>query len=175
MLGIAPSGVVNSGVTSPCGSNRLFQVPKGQVVPASKRTKLLHDVWKTGRTVDLVLSMKQHSLISAGKFEFAEYLIIFDNKEVNIYNGLNAEINISEETIIMGWQDPDTGLHRMLLSKIREFEYGYSMLDKEHSEKIQITIQKAVNSVNNIYVEKAIRHLHVAGDLPPKATWLKAI
>lgn len=63
---------------------------------------MLHDVGETARTVDLVLSLKQNSLISGGKYKHAGYLILFDNKEVNIYKGLNAEIKISEETIITG-------------------------------------------------------------------------
>lgn len=58
------------------------------------------------------------------------------------------------------------GLYRMLLSKkIENWNIHIVLLDKECSEKIQITMQKSVDSVNNVYglpsIEKAIQYLHV--------------
>ena len=89
MLRIAPSGIVDSGATSSCGkmsdpfirtselSHKQFQVPMGQVVPASKTAKLLHDVQELAKPVELVPAMKQDMFVSVRKFVDAGYFTIF--------------------------------------------------------------------------------------------------
>ena len=115
MLGRATSGIVNLGATSSCGRlvdpfirtgellHKQFQVPMGHIVLATKIMKLLHDVIEPARTVELVPAMKQDTLICVGKIADAGYLIIFDEEEVNIYDGLKAKIEMSDEAINKGW------------------------------------------------------------------------
>ena len=69
MLGIALSGIVDFGATSSCGRlvdpfirtgellHKQFQVPMGQIVPATKSAKLLHYIREPARTVELVPAM----------------------------------------------------------------------------------------------------------------------
>lgn len=94
-------------------SHTQFQVLMGQVVPASKMAKLLHDVQELAKTVELVPAMKQDMLISVGKFADAGYVTIFDGKEVNIYDGLRANLKIHKEAVDKGSRDPATGLYRI--------------------------------------------------------------
>ena len=61
--------------------------------------------------MDLVPAMKKDTLISVGKFADAGYLTVFDEEEVNIYDGLKTKIEINGKAIIKGWRDPETGLY----------------------------------------------------------------
>ena len=68
ILGLTPSGIIDTGAMSTCGrlfdmfiwtgklSNKQFQVPTGQDQLASERAKLLHDIQEPARTVDIVLT-----------------------------------------------------------------------------------------------------------------------
>ena len=119
----SPTGVIDLGATSSCGrvvdpfiktgelSHKQFQVPTGQIVQAMEQVKLFHDVREPARTVDLVPAMKKDTLISVGKFADAGYLTVFDEEEVNIYDGLKTKIEINDEAIIKGWRDPEMGLY----------------------------------------------------------------
>ena len=130
--------------------------------------------------MDLVPAMKKDTLISVGKFADAGYLTVFDEEEVNIYDGLKTKIEINSKPIIKGWRDPETGLYRIpLKTKIENWNTDTILLNKERSKKIQMNIPKASEEINNVYelpsTEKAIRFLHAAAGFPPKVTWLKAI
>ena len=188
----SPTGVMDSGATSSCGrlrdpfiktgelSHKQFQVPTGQIVQATEQVKLFLDIREPARTVDLVPAMKTDTLISVGKFADAGYLTVFDEEEVNIYDGLKTKIEIKDEAIIRGWRDPETGLYRIpLKSKTDNWNTDTILLNKEGSKKITMNIPKASEEINNVYelpsTEKAIRFLHAAAGFPTKLTWLKAI
>ena len=127
MLGLTPSRVVDSRATSFCGrlldlfikmgklSHKQFQVPTGQVVPSTERAKLLHNVREPTKSGDIIPAMMQDMLISVGKLADAGYVMIFDDKEVNIFDGLKADLKIREEDIIKGWRDPAMGLYGISL------------------------------------------------------------
>ena len=74
----------------------------GQLVPATKKAKLLHDVQGPAKIVDLVPAMKQDTLISIGKFVDAGNVKIFNGDKENVNDGLKAKLKVSEEAIIQG-------------------------------------------------------------------------
>lgn len=141
MLGLTPSGVVDSGVTSSCGrlsdpfiktgklSHKQFQVATGQVALTPEQAKLLHNGRAPRKSVDIVPAMIKDTLISFGKFADVRYFTIFDDEEVNIYDGLKANLKIREEAIIKGWRDRAMGYTNTKQS--REIEHRYSAVRQE--------------------------------------------
>ncbi|KAL7488980.1 hypothetical protein ACHAW6_014747 [Cyclotella cf. meneghiniana] len=124
--------------------------------------------------------MKQHTLISVGKFADAGYVTVFDGEEVNIYYGLKAKLKFCEEVVIKRWRDPETGLYWIpLKERVNNLNTNTVLLDKERSDDIQSERPMTTEAVNNVYelpsTEKAIQYLHAAAGFQMKATWLKAI
>lgn len=164
MLRMAPSRIVDCEATLLCEklsdpfictgelSHTQFHVPMGQVVPATETAKLLHDVQEPATMVELVPAMKQDMLISVGKFADVGYITIFDGEEVNIYDGLRANLKIHEKEVVKGWRDPAMGLYRIpLKEKVDNLNTDTVLLDKERSQKIQSERPKITEAVNNVY------------------------
>lgn len=57
-----------------------------------------------------MLTMSNDTLISMGKFTDEVYITIFDENQVNVFDGKQARINVTEEAMIHRWQDPSMGL-----------------------------------------------------------------
>ena len=96
--GTVPSGISDTGATSSAGktgdpfhhtnkpSNKLFHLPTGGTAKASIQAKLMHQLRKPSRSVDMVPTITDHTLISTSKFADAEYIAVYDEKEVNYKN-----------------------------------------------------------------------------------------
>ena len=54
---------------------------------------------------------------STNQFAKAEYMTIFDEEEVNIYNATNTEIKTAGGAVLRGWRLPKKGLWRILLDE----------------------------------------------------------
>ena len=109
--GSIPSAVADSGATSSVGTNRdrkkntfvptgrqsdkAFCMPNGNVEEASNMDGLHHNVRHPTKDVHIVPGIKRGSLISIPKFADANYVIIFDKDEVNIYNANKTTIVVS--------------------------------------------------------------------------------
>ena len=67
--------------------------------------------------MDIVPSLTDNTLISTGKFTDANYFAVYDNEEVNIYDGKTAKIYITEEAVLRGYRCPHSKLWRIPLTE----------------------------------------------------------
>ena len=125
---------------------------------------------------------------------------IYDNTEVNIYDGRTVKITVSEEAVLKGWRCPRTRMWRIPLNhKVRNEQTdtlilnspsGLESLNSMYSLPSNDAITTHVTAccdnrppptevINNVYelptIDPAIRYLHGAAGFPTTATWLKAI
>ena len=56
------------------------------------------------RTVKIVPALADQSLLSGNKFSKAGYVSIYNDSEVNIYDGRTVKIVVSEAAVLKGWQ-----------------------------------------------------------------------
>ena len=110
--GTIPSGVSDTGATSTAGrpqdpfimsnipSTKVFHLPTGGTARASKTAKLHHKLREPARSVDIVPSLTDNTLISTSKFTDANYFAVYDKEEVNIYDGKTAKHYITEEAVL---------------------------------------------------------------------------
>ena len=63
----------------------------------------------------MVPSLSDQSLLSGNKFAQAGYVTIYDNQEVNIYDGRTAKIIVSEKAFLKGWFCPEAIMWRIPL------------------------------------------------------------
>ena len=90
-------------------------MPTVETTAASTQAKLYPDVCEPAKTVDMVPELKQNSLISGGKFAYANYITVLTPTEVLIYDGNYTHISVSKESILRGWRDTTKGLWRVPL------------------------------------------------------------
>ena len=210
--GTIPSGVSDSGATSTAGrpqdpfiksnipSSKVFHLPTGGTARASRTAKLHHNLREPARTVDIVPSLTDNTLISTGKFADANYFTVYDDKEVNIYDGKTTKIYITEEAVLRGYRCPDSKLWRIPLTDTVTNQNTQTVLlnspdgrqslnsmyhvpsTEDIMSKLNILLDQRPDpreAINNVYdmpsIEPAIRYLHAAAGFPTKSTWLKAI
>ena len=59
----------------------------------------------------------QNNLLSTNQFAKAKYIMIFDEKEVNIYDATNTIIKTTRGSVLRGWSLHDEGLWHILLDE----------------------------------------------------------
>ena len=79
-------------------STKVFALADGYRTPTTNMAKLHHPVREPSRTVDMVPSLANQSLLSGIKFVKAGYISICNGNEVNIYHGNTAHNCVSKET-----------------------------------------------------------------------------
>ena len=112
-----PYGVKDSGTTSTCGKSgdlfkptnrkptKTFHMPTGNETPAGDIALLHHDLRDPARTVDMVPGIKNNTLITTRKFADVNYISIFDQEEVNVYDTNTTKITIPRGSVLKGWRD----------------------------------------------------------------------
>ena len=116
--GYIPSDAYDTACTSNAGmvgdtfiqtgqpSTKVFTVADGRKTPGSTEAKLHHPVREPARTLDMVPSLADQSLLRGKKFSQAGYFTICDNQKVNIYDGRTEKIIVSEKAVLKGWFFP---------------------------------------------------------------------
>ena len=89
---------------------KIFALADEHPNPAINISKLDHRVREPARTVNMVPSLANQSLLSGGIFAEAGYVSVCDGDEVNIYDGWTATITVSEDAVLKGWRCPCTKL-----------------------------------------------------------------
>ena len=210
--GTIPSGISDTGATSTAGrpqdpfilsdqpSNKVFHLPTGGTAQASCKANLHHRLRQPAREVDIVPSLAEHTLISASKFADANYFTIYDDKEVNIYDGETTKIYVTEKAVLQGFRCPTSKLWRIpLTDNVTNVNTDTVLLNSPDgrgslnpnfhipstetiTDKLNVLLEQAPNpeeAIHNVYdlpsIEPAIRYLHAAAGFPVKTTWLKAI
>ena len=75
------------------------------VVPATEKKLLYHKVREPARTIDTVPNIVENSLLSIGKSSYANYVSIFNEDKVNMYDGKDTVITVSNQKILKRWRD----------------------------------------------------------------------
>ncbi len=84
-------------------SDKAFCMPNGEVEEASDMDEFQHDVRHPAKNVHIVPGIERNSLLSIPKFADANYIVIFDKDEVNIYDANKTKTIVSHSTILQGW------------------------------------------------------------------------
>ncbi len=90
--------------------DKVFPMPNGKVEEASNIDKLHHNVRHPAKDEHIVPGINHNSLLSIPKFVHANYIVIFDNNEINIYDANKTTIIVSCGGILRGWQCRQTNL-----------------------------------------------------------------
>ena len=144
-------------------SSKTYKVPTGQIVSASERAILAHNLRDPAREVQIVPAMSE-TLLSVGQFADAGYVTVFDDQSVKIFDGT---IGLTKDAVIRGWRDPASGLYRIpLKEKVENWNTDTVLLDEEKTRQLQTLRPEQAEAINNVYelpsTEKAIRYLHAA-------------
>ena len=109
--------LADSGATLGCGrvndsfirtgkqSTKIFYMPLGQIVQASKTAHLVRELTQT---VDIVPGLQHNSLLSINKFAESSYITVFTPDKVTIFDCEKTSISSTQQPILQGWRDPAT-------------------------------------------------------------------
>ena len=87
-----------------------FSIADGRLHAGTNISKLHHPVQEPARTVDMVPALAYQSLLSGRNVSEIGYISIYNDKEVNIYDGCTARIIVSETEVLKGRKCPRTKL-----------------------------------------------------------------
>ena len=93
-------------------------MPNGSTSPASDVCKIEHKLQDLARTVNMVPGLVDASLLITTKIASSGYIIVYDGKEVNVYNGSTTKIIVSGEAVLKGWKCLQSTLWRILLTSL---------------------------------------------------------
>jgi hypothetical protein len=122
MVGSIPSTIADSGATSGVGtkdnpsqrtgkpSDKRFILPSGEVVQATEIAEYPFNVRAPANELHITPGVSQHSLLSTGKYADANYITVFDNDTLNVYDANNTIITVTKDAILRGWRDTDNKL-----------------------------------------------------------------
>ena len=83
-------------------SDKVFHIPTGATARASVKAKLMHKLMEPATEVDIVAGIT-NTLLSTDKLVEGGYFAVYDENEVNIYDGKKAKIIITEEAFLKGY------------------------------------------------------------------------
>ena len=129
--GSIASGIADSGTTATCGtvrdakhflhtgetSDKIFQVANGEIEEATEVKQLPFQLRKEACRVDIVPGINTATLISTGKLADANYISIFDEEEVNVYDANNTVVTTTQGSVLRGYRDKNEGVYRIPLVK----------------------------------------------------------
>jgi hypothetical protein len=81
----------------------MLHLPDGATAAATMIHKLHHNLLEPACSVNIVSSLMGNSFLSTDKMVEADYMAIYDDKEVNFYNSTTTKIKVSAEAILKGW------------------------------------------------------------------------
>ena len=102
IYGSIPSAIRDTGATSTAGksghpfrslnipSDKVFHLPTGGTAIAPIKAKLMRELREPATEVDIVLELT-NTLLSTGKLVDGGYFAVYDENEVNIYDGKKAK------------------------------------------------------------------------------------
>ena len=163
-------------------SEKTFQNAGGKISATDEIKQLTSKVIEEAKDVHMVPGI-QNNLFSTNQFAKEKYIMIFDKKEVNIYNATNTDIKTTIGDVLRGWRLPDEGLWRIPLDDNVSTEFNLNtktVKSKEPpSDLLRSQTPPPLQSINNVYKLKIkhdlVRYYHVATGFPTKALWITAI
>ena len=149
--GKRPSAVYDSGATSNCGrtcdpflptsnkSNKVFNIPNGAQMAATKEAKLKLPVREPAKTVHILPQLEHNSLLSASKFADAGYVSILTPTDLLIIEGDEILHKLEKDAILRGWRDPASGLWRVPLES------------PSHKDEHVLLAKEVEEAISNVY------------------------
>ena len=202
--GASASAIKPSDPTIPTGiqSNTSFDGAFGNIAMAATINKLHHQLREPAQSVHIVPKVKD-SLLSTNKCVEADYIAIYDKKEVNYYNAKTTQITVSNAAVLTEWRCPKTRLWRVPLvahptnvnmdtllldhpTKCKNLNSLYNVkTTRATQERVRRLLGQStavpcpMEHINNVYelpnINQTVRYLHTAAGHPTKHTWMKAI
>ena len=84
-------------------SKKSFLMALKNIAPADDIKRLLFVVHHPASEVHMVLVVK-HNLLSMNQFTEANYITVFDEDQVNIYDATNTKGTVSRGSVLRGWR-----------------------------------------------------------------------
>ena len=117
--------------------------------------------------------------MSTNEFAAANYITIFDNEEVNIYDANDTIIAVTRGAILRGWKCKITGLWRIpLVDIVRNNNTDTVIVNRPPTEFLP-SRPPPIDAIHNVYELKTqpelVRYYHAAAGFPTKPTWTRAI
>ena len=163
-------------------SDKIFQYAGGKISAADKIKQLTFKVREGSKDGHMIPGI-QNNLLSTTQFSKTQYIKIFDEEEVNIYDATNTEIKTTKGAVLRGWRLPYKGLWRIQLDKnaISESNLNTKTVKAKEplSKLLKIQPPTLSQSIDNVYKLKVkpelVRYYHAAAGFPTKPSWIAAI
>ena len=191
--GSIPSMIADSGTTKHVGmladdecfeetdevSDKVFAVANGALEAATNIKKLKHKLRDEARRVHMVPGINTATLLSTGELADANYISIFDEEEVNIYDANNTKITTTRGAVMRGYRDKNAGVYRVpLVDNVQNLNTDTVIVNVPPSRLLQ-QHPPSYETINSVYElrsqDEIIRFYHAAAGYPTKATWIKAV
>ena len=179
--GQPPNGSQQHNRSTPPGkSTKRFILPDGNIIPATECATYPFNVRPPANELHITPGVSQNSLLSTGKYANANYITVFDNNEVNIYDANDTLVTVSKGAILQGWRDKESNLiwRIPLVKMVRNVNTDTVLTKRPPSEFLPDRPQptEAIHSVYEPMTQpELVRYLHAATGFPTKPTWIRAI
>ena len=154
-------------------------MPNGTVEAATDMDKLHHDVRHPAKDIRIAPGIKRDLLLSMAKFADANYIVIFDTDELNIYDANNTKVTVFCSAILCGWQCAGTNLWCIPLVPHITNNNTETVLCNQPPTEFLPQCPPPSDAIYNVYELKTqpelVRYHHAAAGFPTKPTWIKAI
>ena len=197
--GSIPSCLADSGCTAHAGtkddaehcedtdeeSDKVFVMPNGSLEEATDVKKLPFDIREEARRIDIVPGINTATLLSTGKLADANYISIFDDEEVNVYDQNNTVVTTTHGSVLRGYRDKNEGVYRIpLVKNVQNINtdtiiiHGVpsSYLQQQQQQQQQPSTHETVNNVYELRSKaEMVQFYHAAAGFPTKRTWVRAV
>ncbi|KAL7502358.1 hypothetical protein ACHAXN_001427 [Cyclotella atomus] len=153
--------------------SKQVRLPNGTMEPAGEKLTM-HNGLRSPANAAISLPSLKTTLISNSKLADAGYVTVYDNEEVNVYDGATTTVVPTKQAVMTGWRDKLTGLWRFPLhSQVTNATTETKLLSEAKTNAIVDEVTSNVHDLPS--TERVIRMLHAAAGFPAKATWIEAI
>ena len=122
-----PTIVMDSGATSTCireqdtkyvnklkqDSPKTFLNANGTISKAGKKAELQYNMRQPAMDADMVPGLAMNSLLSTSKLADANYITVFTQDKVQVFDAETAKFHVEGKLVMKGWRCPNTGLWRV--------------------------------------------------------------
>ena len=144
----------NASIQTGQPSTKVFTGVDSNLIPGSTTKKIHHPVQEPTRTVYIVPTLADQYLLIGNKSAKAGYVSIYNDAEVNIYDGRNVKIVVSEAAVLKGWQCPQTRMWRVTLHP------NVTNLNKDTLLVNSATVTESLNSAYTVpSSERTLGHI----------------
>ena len=130
------------------------------------------DVRGKAKEIHMTPGLQNH-LLSTNKFTEENYVQIFDNKEVNIYDANDAEIRTTRGAVLKRWKAPKEGLWRFPIvddaTRHGNQNTTTAMLKHFPQDVLKSLPPPTKDVVNNVY---EIKNKTRTGAILPRGRWI---